>query len=192
MCLCFLILVVAVLAVVYFVILKDDGNEILENIGVRTPRNESIPPDWGEEDRYGIRNVTYQWSDDFVTLKYEVSDYILDDSVSYILYDGDKCRRGAKDITDTDNHLFLSLRPPQDSGPKLQNEGTGNRTFEIDLKLNKDSFTEAPYYVAAGLYAGQMTFCIGYSIIYNRVNYWEKELEVSLLDCIGSSNVLLI
>lgn len=180
-CICLLLLVAVVLGLVYWFVIKDSPKDIL---GI-TSRNESQPPDWGHGERYGIRQVNYTFDTETLTLQYEISDYILDNSVSYILYNNDQCRKGKNNVvTNTDPYLFITIDDPKDNGANLKNNGQGSREFDVVVQLRKDTITNAPYYVSSGVVGingqtqAQLTFCIGLSIIYNRVQYWNKQLEV--------------
>jgi hypothetical protein len=140
---------------------------------------EPLPPDHGNEQRYGIHSVDFWWTLDEVALVYELSDYVLDNSVSYKVYDGSLCRNGANDITDSNPYFTMELTPPADEGPNLSNNGEGIRgPFELRFALNKEQISNAPFYAPVGLETGQLNFCIGFIIGYNKVEGWNLEKEV--------------
>lgn len=142
-----------------------------------------LPPDSGKEDRYGIRAVNQEWTAGEVELKYQLSDYILDDSISYVLYDGLDCRRGSNDITKSNPYLFLEFRSPRDSEANLANLGAGTRgPFLLKVALNRGTIKKAPFYVPIDEDRSQLNFCIGLSIAYNRVDGWDATLEVNAVE----------
>lgn len=112
------------------------------------PETDSNVPDgsdYGNEERYGIRAVHHEWTSEEVTLQYQLSDYILDDSIKYILYDGLGCRTDASDITQSNQYLFIDFSAPRDSEPNLANKGTGTRgPFELQFTVNKPKHRNCP------------------------------------------------
>lgn len=177
-CLC--ILIAIAIALIYWFVLKDSDevNSVLNDVGIKDS-DKSLPPDHGLEERYGIRAVNHEWDSEQVTLSYQLSDYIMDDSVSYILYDGIECRTSATDITRTNVYLFMDFSKPQDSKPNLSNKGTGTRgPFELTFSLNVGQLSDAPFFTPVGLDKAQLNFCVGLSIDYNKVEYWDEEKEV--------------
>ena len=177
-----LLLLMAVAAfLIYWFIFRDPEtvNDVLVNTGIRDPEDKSKPPDYGQEARYGIRTpVNNDWNQDQLTLKYKLSDYILNDSISYRLYDGLKCREGSNDITGNNQYLVMTLVPPDDGGANLNNEGRGTRQFDLRVELNKGLIADAPFFKPQGLEAAVLEYCVGLSVIYNKVEYWGQEQEV--------------
>lgn len=187
-CICVAIAIAAFL--VYWFVLKD--SDVLEEVGIVESQNKSLPPDWGHEERYGIRAVEHEWDSEEVTLSYRVSDYILENSISYKVYDGLGCRTDANDITRSNQYLFIDFQHPKDEGPNLSNRGTGTRgPFDLTFSLNKGQISDAPFFVPIGLNTAQLNFCIGLSIDYNQVEWWKQKKEVSENDscCFGGQVV---
>lgn len=189
---CIICLLIAIAAfLVYWFVLKDE--EVLEAVGINDSpaKDKNLPPDDGHEDRYGIRAVNHEWNSEEVTLKYMLSDYILDDSISYIVYDGLGCRTDANDITRSNQYLFIDWRLPKgDGGPDLYNKGTGTRgPYELYFTLNKGQIQDAPFYTQVGLETAQLNFCIGLSIDYNKVDYWSREQEVNAVETAIQINI---
>ena len=180
LCVCLICILLAVAAVlIYWFVVKDNEDELLSSVGIGdAPRNTSQPPDYGNEARYGIRSVYHDWNQEEMTLNYKLSDYILDSSISYKLYDGLDCRRSANDITRTNDYLFMELILPQDGGANLGNQGRGSRNVDLHFTLNKGQITSAPFFFPNGLERARLNFCIGLLVHYNRVEYWNKEEEV--------------
>jgi len=188
-CICLLVAIAAFL--VYWFALKDE--DFLEAVGIDDSpiKNKDLPPDEGHEDRYGIRAVNHEWNSEEVTLKYMLSDYILDDSINFIVYDGLGCRTDANDITRSNQYIFIDWRlPKNDGGPDLNNKGTGSRgPYELYFTLNKGQIQDAPFYTQVGLETAQLNFCIGLSIDYNKVDYWSREQEVNAVETAIQINV---
>ncbi|CAB9516589.1 expressed unknown protein [Seminavis robusta] len=182
---CIICLLLAVTCfLIYWFVLKDTDavQNVLKETGIKD-KDRSRPPDVGEESRYGIRAVHHEWDSDEVSLQYELSDYIMDDSVKFILYDGLDCRLSDKDITRDNQWLFIFLNNPVgDGGAKLYNEGRGTRDFEVHFTLNKGQITDAPFFTPNGLDAGRLSFCVGLSVSYNKVDYWEYTEEVNFVE----------
>lgn len=176
---CILIALAAFL--VYWFVIKDNEDDVLKTIGIddspTVDRNK--PPDFGNEERYGIRGAYHEWDSEEVTLQYKLSDYIMDQSIDYRLYDGLDCRRSANDITGDGDWLFTRLILPNDGGADLTNEGRGSRDVDINIKLNRGEITDAPFFYSNGLEAGRLNFCIGLIINYNQIDYWSRVEEVS-------------
>ncbi|CAB9531175.1 expressed unknown protein [Seminavis robusta] len=181
---CCIILMCIQFFLIYWFHLKEDVQTIFtETTGSIMEDDRSRPPDVGKESRYGIRSVNHEWDSDEVSLQYELSDYIMDDSVKFILYDGLDCRRSDKDITRDNQWLFIFLNNPVgDGGAKLYNEGRGTRDFEVHFTLNKGQITDAPFFTPNGLDAGRLSFCVGLSVSYNKVDYWEYTEEVNAVE----------
>lgn len=179
-CLCCLAILAAAFCVYWFVY-RDNEDEILKQIGINDgPVDTTVPPDHGQESRYGIRSVNHDWNSEEVTLTYQVSDYILDNSLRYVLYDGLECRRNNNDITRGNTYLFMEMILPKDGGADLSNEGRGSRQVEIHFTINKGEITSAPFYYPNGLEKARLNFCIGLLVNYNRVDYWTQEKEVCI------------
>ncbi|CAB9516588.1 expressed unknown protein [Seminavis robusta] len=181
---CCIILMCIQFFLIYWFHLKEDVQTIFtETTGSIMEDDRSRPPDVGKESRYGIRSVNHEWDSDEVSLQYQLSDYIMDDSVKFILYDGLDCRRSDKDITRDNQWLFIFLNNPVgDGGAKLYNEGRGSRDFEVHFTLNKGQITYAPFFTPNGLDAGRLSFCVGLSVSYNKVDYWEYTKEVNAVE----------
>jgi hypothetical protein len=159
----------------------DAANDVLVAVGAKPgAADESRPPDVGKEARYGIRAVNHEWNQEELVFKYQVSDYILDESIRPILYDAVECRDGSNDITKND-YVFMSLVKPQDTGANLNNDGRGSRQFDIRVILNKGTIADAPFFTPIGLEAAQLRFCVGFSVNYNKVNYWRTDEEVRIM-----------
>jgi len=183
MCACITFLLVAIAAfLVYWFIFQDDDDEVLRAIGIpdgpTTQLDTSKPPDYGNEARYGIRSVFHDWNQDELTLNYKVSDYILDSSMHYVIYDGLDCRRSNNDITSSNKYLFIDFKLPTDGGADLTNEGRGSRDVDLHFTLNKGEITQAPFFLPNGLDMGRLNFCLGLVVNYNQVDYWSRVEEV--------------
>lgn len=183
LCVCIICILIALVAfLIYWFVVKDNEENVLKTIGIddspTVDRNR--PPDVGEEERYGIRSVYHDWDQDSVTLQYKLSDYIMDNSIQYRLYDGLDCRNSNKDITRDGNWLFIDLKLPADGGADLTNDGRGSRDVDIHFTLNKGEISEAPFFLPNGLEKARLNFCMGLIVNYNQVDYWSQVEEVCL------------
>lgn len=180
-CICILIAIAAFL--VYWFVIRDNEEQLLKDVGITQPTDESKPPDHGKEERYGIRSVDYNWDSEEVILSYRLSDYIMDNSINYKLYDGLACRTDSNDITRDNSYLFMEFEKPNDAGYNLANKGTGTRgPFDLRIAINKATITDAPFFVPVGLNTGQLNFCVGLAVNYNKIDWWNKEEEVNAVE----------
>ena len=183
LCVCIICILIAVaLFLVYWFVVKDNEEDVLKTIGIddSPTKDRNRPPDVGEEERYGIRSVYHDWDQNEVTLQYKLSDYIMDNSIQYKLYDGLDCRRSNNDITGDGNWLFIDLKLPADGGADLTNDGRGSRDVDIHFTLNKGEISNAPFFVPNGLEKARLNFCMGLIVNYNQVDYWSRVEEVCL------------
>lgn len=186
MCLVMTLIAIALFAVVLYLLLGngDDGNSSLVTPppGVNCDEIE-CPPDYGLEGRYGIRRVDYVWTPEYLRLEYIISDYILDGSINFAVWDGQDCR-GKDQQVNVKNNTFLWVElvdsPEVDGGTNLYNEGKGKRHLDILIRLlGGVDVTTAPFYVQNGVVGmSWYRFCVGFYINYNQVDDYTGLVEV--------------
>jgi len=141
------------------------------------PFDPTKHPDYGSEYLYGIKAYTITYTADVVTVSYKISDYILDSSIGYKLYNNSGCREGGNDITDQ-SYLFVDIEG--DETP--QGVGDGTRFVTVDLKANFLTVPASPIYFVEGFDKATISFCLAFTVLYNEVVWWDKEEEVNFVE----------
>lgn len=158
-------------------IIEDSTSVVDEGGNVNTDGtaiDPSKPPDYGKEFLYGIMAYTLTHTPEDVTISYKVSDYILNDSIEYKLYNNPQCRAGgeAGDITQR-NFLFIDVQ--YDSTPK--GDGTDGRFIDIVVKPNFFTISDSEIYNSISFNKATVAFCLGLTVIYNQQQWWINKVE---------------
>lgn len=185
------VLVLGIAVLIYFFAIKDKGGSHDRKNSLEQcadPMSPSCPPDDGLEDRYGIRAVEYVWTTNEVRLEYYISDYILDSSVDFVVYDGVECRDSQDEEVPKDNEWLkvqLMDGAPQDGGANLYNEGKGTRQFDIVLSPRTESrLQDAPFYAinSAAVDRAFLRVCVGFHVHYNQIDGFNQTIEVNYIE----------
>ena len=154
------------------------------------------PPDYGLESRFGIRAVEYVWTTNDLDLQYFISDYVLESSIDYNVYDfekdssnnnNNKCDTTAPSPSANLFQLRLLQKDDDDAtaaSVHLYNKGQGTKKIDLQLKMhsnvNSSTIIEATAFSPSGVTGqkGYLTFCLEFVIYYN--DYRDQE-EISMI-----------
>jgi len=182
-CLLCLFIAAGISILLFFVAWDKNLDSIIEGISNNTIVGDAIPfdptkhPDYGSEELYAIKAYTITYTADVVTVSYKISDYILDSSIGYKLYNNSGCREGGNDITDQ-SYLFVDIEG--DDTP--QGLGDAARFVTVDLKANFLTVPASPIYFVEGFDKATISFCLAFTVLYNEVVWWDKEEEVNFVE----------